>query len=151
MASKGTRESLAILGCVKTINDQFFEQISEKPPELVDIIKNINVQLGNAFHYWDERFTAKDMRRLEAKLNALTDKIPMDTECDITVVTSFVLALLEDLSLKLKPAKQNALRHLIRAVLRLHEYFAQPEADREHECNLSGARSADAWQDEAIR
>jgi hypothetical protein len=150
MASKGTCESLAILGCVKVINDQFFEHI-EKTPELSDIIKNLNIQLEIVFHYWDEKLTRADMLRVVSKLEALSDKIPMDTECDITVVTSFVLALLEDLSLKLKPCKQNAMRHLIRAVLMLHEYFEQPEAGCELECNLIGARSADAWEMEAIQ
>jgi hypothetical protein len=148
MAGKGTCESIAILGLIKTMNDQFMQTI-EMTPALREITQNINTQLEIAFHYWNEKLTKKDIRRISMKLEALSGKIPMDHEYDITVFISFALALIEDFSTKLQPCKQNAMRHLIRAVLSLHEYFAHHEDD--FECNLSGARSADAWQYELIQ
>jgi lipopolysaccharide biosynthesis glycosyltransferase len=149
MAGKGTCESFAILGLIKTMNDQFIVQAVEITPVLREIVQNINCQLEVAFHCWNEKLTNRDFRRIRMKLEALTGKIPMDRAYDITIFTSFALALLEDFSQKLQPRKRKAMCDLTLAVLRLHEYFTQHEDSFEH--NLSGALSADAWQHELIQ
>lgn len=151
MAGKGTCESIAILGLIQTMSEQFVEQTQEKnmAPSLKEIIAGIDSSLNDAFRCWKESLTHRDLRRIKAKLESLSDKIPMDREYDITVCTSFALSLLEDFSQKLKPGKQKAIRDLTMAVLKLHEYFTKEEEVFDH--NLSGAISADAWQMEGIR
>lgn len=149
MAGKGTCESYAILGLVQTMIDQFVEQTADMTQPLKDIVENISQAIDLSFGLWKEVLTVRDLDRIRIKMESLSDKIPMDREYDISIFTSFILALLEDFSRKLQPRKRKAVCDLTRAVLRLHEYFAQHEDNFEH--NLSGALSADAWEHESIQ
>lgn len=146
MAGKGTCESFAILGLVATIRDQFVLQ-TDMTSGLRDIIDGIDASLNTAWALWSsESLMAKDLMRIQKKLESLSDKIPMDREVDITVGTAFMLSLLEDMTRKLKPFKQNAIRDLIKAVLMLHNHY---ENERIEDL-IEGAKAADAWEAESV-
>jgi hypothetical protein len=147
MSGKGTLESLAILGLVKTMSDQFVTQ-THMTPALTEIMSDIDRHIDAAFLMWPEQLTHRDISRINCKLVALSDMIPMDHETTITVFTSFMLATLEDWSKKLQPIKKTAVNRIISAVLRLHLYFLGHDDDFTD--NAHGATAADAWQEATI-
>jgi hypothetical protein len=148
MPGKGTLESLAILGLVKTMSDQFVTQ-THMTPALTEILSDIDRDIDAAFLLWPEQLTHRDILRINCKLVALSDMIPMDHETTITVFTSFIMATLEDCSKKLHPIKKTAIQRIISSVLCLHLYFMGQESD-EYTDNTHGAKAADAWQEATI-
>lgn len=149
MAGKGTLESLAILGLVKTMSDQFVIQ-THMTPALEQITAEINSRIDSAFLLWPEKLTHRDILRINCKLVALSDMLPMDHETTITVFTSFIMAVLEDFSKKLNHRKQLAIEQIISSVLRLHMYFIGHDSD-DYTDNTQGAIAADAWEEETIK
>ncbi len=149
MAGKGTLESLAILGLVKTMSDQFVMQ-ADMTPALIDIIDGINCNIDKAFMLWPDQLSQRDVLRINCKLVGLSDMIPMDHETTITVFTSFALATLEDFAKKLQTHKRIAIANIISAVLRLHIYFLNHESD-DFIDNKCGATAADAWEEVNIK
>jgi len=149
MAGKGTLESLAVLGLVKTMADQFVLQ-TDMTPELDAILSNIDYHIDIAFGLWPEQLTYRDIRRIQCKLTALSNMIPTDHETTITVFTSFMLANLEDFSKKLQPHKSAAIDRITASVLRLHTYFLRLDSTDDYPDNIQGAIAADAWQEATI-
>lgn len=150
MAGKGTLESNAILALTQTFIDQFMDQITPTP-EMKSIIWEIKLQLANAWEQWPQNdLTWKDEHRIRTKLEAIANQLPMDRPVDLMEMISFILATLEDLAKKLKIHKKLAIDKLILSILRLHDYYADPN-NNDFDHLLSGARAADSWQMEAIQ
>jgi len=151
MAGKGTLESLAILGLVKTMADQFMGQ-AHMTHAVTGIMADIETSIDSAFALWPDQLSHRDVIRINDKLLTLSDMIPMDHETTITVFTAFMLATLEDFSKKVQPHKKAAIEKIIVAVYRLHQFFADNEsAEDDYDENIQGAIAADAWEEATIR
>ena len=143
MASSGTLKSLARLGYVRSISDQYEEQ----EPDISDMLRNMLDELRSrcdiAIQCWRERLTHNDLRRIGAMLTALGKNTPLGKRRDITTFTAFGLCLLEDMNGLLKSPKKHAVDQVKRSLLDVHNYFA---ADgEEYQCLKAGAEGADVW------
>jgi len=149
MAGRGTLESNAILALTETFLVQFLDQVT-MTDTLRPIIDDIRHELNASWLEWTEKITLKDNARIEKKLTNLTNRLPMDRPIDMIEMVSFVISILEDFGKKLQPHKRLVINRLILSILKLHEYYADPN-NHDFDYLLSGARAADAWEMEAIQ
>lgn len=135
---------------MSTMADQFVDQTIPMTPSLTEITNGIRSHVSAAFGQWDERLTPEDLDRIERKLQELSDHIPMDRPYEIGVFTAFLLALLEDLSRRMKhPCKIRAIRAVTAAVLALHEYVCAHDGEL-FDHLMAGAHAADCWSSQKI-
>jgi hypothetical protein len=148
MAGRGTLESNAILALTETFVVQFLEQVT-MTATLRPIIDDIRIELNASWLEWTEKITIKDHARIERKITKLSDRLPMDRPIDMIEMVTFVISTLEDFAKKLQPHKRLVINRLILAILKLHEYYSDPN-NHDFDYLLSGAQAADAWEMEAI-
>ena len=143
MASTGTLKSLARLGYVRSIADQYEEQTPDITDELWNMLDGLRTQCDLAMQCWKERLNYKDLRRIGAMLTALGQSTPLGKKRDITTYTAFGLCLLEDMTGLLKSHKRYAVNKVTLSLLDIHNHFT--ENSEEYHCLKAGATGADAW------
>ena len=143
MTTTGTLKSLARLGYVRSIADQYEEQTPGISDQLKMLLEGLRSHCDSAMQCWHEKLNHNDMRRIGAMLVALGRNTPLGKQRDITTYTAFGLCLLEDMTHMLKPGKKSAIDQVKRSLLDVHYHFAE---HREYfQCLRAGAAGADAW------
>lgn len=143
MATLGTLKSLARLGYVRSIADQYEEQSPEISDSLKGMLAGLRSHCDSAMQCWQEKLNQNDMRRIGAMLVALGKNTPLGKKRDITTYTAFGLCLLEDMNGMLKAHKKSAVDLVKRSLLDVHNHFA--EHGEYFQCLKAGADGAEAW------
>ncbi len=147
MSTTGTLKSLARLGYVRSIADQYEEQTPGISDPLKNLLSGLRSHCDTAMQYWQEKLNHNDMCRIGMMLVALGKNTPMGKKRDITTYTAFGLCLLEDMTPMLKSGKKAAVDRVKQALLDVHNHFA--EHGEYYQCLKAGAEGADAW-DQAV-
>jgi hypothetical protein len=142
MATSGTLKSMARLGYVRSIADQYEEQATEISQSLKNMLAGLRSHCDSAMQCWDEKLNRNDMRRIGYMLIALGKNTPLGKKRDITTYTAFGLCLLEDMP-PLKAHKKDAVDLVKRTLLDIHNHFA--EHGEYVQCLRAGANGSDAW------
>ncbi|MFH0995777.1 MAG: hypothetical protein V1844_09815 [Pseudomonadota bacterium] len=143
MTTTGILKSLARLGYVRSIADQYEEQMPDISDTLKGILGGLRSHCDSAMQCWQEKLNQNDLRRIGMMLLALGSNTPLGKKRDITTYTAFGLCLLEDMTPLLKSHKKAAVDQVKLALLNVHNYFS---AQGEYfQCLKAGADGADVW------
>jgi hypothetical protein len=148
MASVGTLKSLARLGYVRSIADQYVEQTPHVSAKLEWLLKDLRNRCDSAMQCWNEKLGKKDFGRIAAMLDDLGNNTPLGKKRDITTYTAFGLCLLEDMTPKLKSYKKAAVNQAKYSLLDVHNHFS--DGKEYFQCLKAGAAGADAWNRTAM-
>ncbi len=133
MASTGALKSLARLGYVRSIADQYEEMTHSIPDDLRGILGTLRSACDSAMACWDEMLTHHDFARIERMLSEIVET-PLDAQHDILTFTAFGLCLLEDVKNYLSAArKRKAVMECLVALYAVHIWFAE---DHDEECRF---------------
>jgi hypothetical protein len=143
MASSGTLKSLARLGYVRSIADQYEEQTPHVSAKLQWMFKSLRNRCDAAMQCWPEKLNRSDFNRIVSMLTDLGNNTPMGKKRDITTYTSMGLCLLEDMTPMLKAHKKAAVDQVKYALLDVHNHFT--DGKEWFQCLKAGAKGADAW------
>ena len=148
MASAGTLKSMARLGYIRSIADQYEEQTPEISESLKGMLAGLRSHCDSAMQCWQEKLNHNDMRRIGAMLVALGKNTPLGKKRDITTYTAFGLCLLEDMTPLLKSRKRVAVDQVKQTLLDVHNHFA--DHGEYFQCLKAGADGAEVWNQAEI-
>jgi len=146
MTTTGTLKSLARLGYVRSIADQYEDQTADIPDVLRGLLGSLRTRCDAAMQCWPGMLDHGDVRRIGNMLISMGQSTPLDKPNDIISYTSFGLCLLEDLTqFKLHHDKRKAVDLVGKALLDIHHFFAE-NGGEEYLSLKAGSDGAAAWE-----
>lgn len=143
MASKGTLQSLARIGYVRSIADQYQEQCPGMPDNVRGMMDGLRSECDAAMKLWPESLTYRDMQHIADMLESMSSRTPMDKPRSIITYLAFGLALLEDMRPYLYPDKKKAVIRCLEQLKVIYRHFS--EGHENYNSLRCAADGADAW------
>jgi len=119
---KALKNTLTTIAVAKGFSDMIRTKYQDKKRNrtIMNILDRINKHSNTAFNYWKQ--ADKDLIPFSRKKLTAIEK-EFGDGLDVTIHTSFILAILDNLMLNLKNEKRKAIENLAKAVFALHKYF----------------------------
>jgi len=119
---KALKNTLTTIAVAKGFSDMIRTKYQDKKRNktIMNILDRIDKYSNTAFNYWKQN--DKDLLSFSKKKLTAIEK-EFGDGLDVTIHTSFILAILDNLALNLKGEKRKAIENLAKAIFALHKYF----------------------------
>ncbi|MFW5957773.1 MAG: hypothetical protein ACOCQ0_01330 [Desulfosalsimonas sp.] len=124
MASRATRRALAVISLARAIADSIEESYKNEKNNktAMNFVKKIRDRCQKCFALWPDQLSDTEIKRIHKHMEE-TENLTENNQAKITMMTSLVLALLDDLRRKTNPDKHHAIDKLISVYRQVHRHY----------------------------